>query len=324
MSDRPIIIKRVKKVAGGHHGGAWKIAYADFVTAMMAFFLLMWLLSSVNKAKLEGISEYFKTPLEVALQGGKEGRAQEIDRVYELKQLSGASEEKPPEDITKEEIAYLDALRKKLEELIETNELLRQFKDQLILDLTRDGLRIQIVDEKNRAMFDLGSAALKSYTVTILQEIGKVLNEVPNRISLAGHTDSKPYPGRERGYSNWELSSDRANASRREMINGGLGENKVVRVVGLSDAVLFDKSDPLNSINRRMSILVMTKAAEQKIYEDGGILNINTIDNFKDMFQPPAEEANLDTGSTTSDVDPNAAPATPPTNTDTTVTTDAK
>ncbi|MGF1546545.1 MAG: flagellar motor protein MotB [Thiotrichales bacterium] len=288
MSERPIIIKRIKKVAGGHHGGAWKIAYADFVTAMMAFFLLMWLLSSVNKAKLEGISEYFTTPLEVALQGGKEGRAQEIDRLFELKQLSAESEEKPPE-IDQAEIKQLQELKEKLEELIETSALLRQFKDQLILDLTRDGLRIQIVDEQNRAMFDLGSAVLKPYTVTILHEIGKALNEVPNRISLAGHTDSKPFPGRERGYSNWELSSDRANASRREMINGGLAENKVVRVVGLSDAVLFDKGNPLDSINRRMSILVMTKAAEQKIYEDGGILNVTSIAGFQGIFQAPGE-----------------------------------
>ncbi len=290
MSEgRPIIVKKVKKVAGGHHGGAWKIAYADFVTAMMAFFLLMWLLSSVNKAKLQGISEYFRTPLVEVLQGGKEGKAEETEKLVK-KQLAGTADEKEMELIDQAELEQLKELKKKLEELIETNALLKQFKNQLLLDITKEGLRIQIVDDQNRPMFDLGSAVLKPYTVTILREIGKLLNEVPNRVNLAGHTDGKAYSGGQRGYSNWELSSDRANASRRELIAGGLAEDKVVRITGLADAVLFDKENPLNPINRRISIVVMNKVAVDAIYEVGAATTINSAEGVRSALAPAAED----------------------------------
>jgi chemotaxis protein MotB len=138
-----------------------------------------------------------------------------------------------------------------------------------LIDITSDGLRIQIVDEKNRPMFELGRADLLPHTRDILHEIGKVLNDVPNRVSLSGHTDATPYYGGERGYSNWELSADRANASRRELVAGGMREDKIIRVVGLSAAVPFDKNDPLNPINRRISVIVMKKHAEEAITNDG-------------------------------------------------------
>jgi chemotaxis protein MotB len=292
---RPIVIKRVKKVVGGHHGGAWKIAYADFVTAMMAFFLLMWLLGSTSKGDLNGISEYFKTPLYVALMGGTgsgdsssiiKGGGQDLTR-SEGQVKSG---ELPPEKkvinlkAAREEFLRLERIKEleklkelkfNIEQVIDKDPKLKKFKNQILLDLTSEGLRVQIVDEKNRPMFQSGSADLEPYTKDILHEIGKMLNEMPNKVSLSGHTDAQPYVTSDRKYSNWELSADRANASRRELIKGGLVEEKIVRVVGLSSAVLFDKEQPLNPINRRISIIVMNKRAEEAAQKDGGSVDID-------------------------------------------------
>jgi len=288
MSDdtqRPIIVKRIKKSAHGHHGGAWKIAYADFVTAMMAFFLLMWLLGSTTKGDLEGIAAYFKTPLKVALAGGSgsgdsssilKGGGQDMSRIAGQVKRGEVQEKKKVLNIhaAKAEIARLEKaklgeLKSRLDKAIEASPTLKQFRKQLLLDITSEGLRIQIVDAQNRPMFASGSAVMKPYAQEILHEIGKVLNEVPNRINLSGHTDATPYSGGEGGYSNWELSADRANSSRRELIAGGMDDSKILRVVGLSSAVLFDKTDPLNPINRRISIIVMNKQTEEAIRQDG-------------------------------------------------------
>jgi chemotaxis protein MotB len=294
-NKRPIVIKRIKKVAGGHHGGAWKIAYADFVTAMMAFFLLMWLLGSTSKGDLEGISEYFKTPLKVALMGGSgsgdsssiikgggkdltrsEGQVKsgELDPEKKIINLKAANEERIRME-TKQEIDKLKDLKSKIEAAIENNKKLKEFKKQILLDLTTEGLRIQIVDEKNRPMFRSGSAQLEDYTRDILREIGLMLNDMPNKISLSGHTDATAYATAGGRYSNWELSADRANASRRELITGGLVDEKIVRVVGLSSAVLFDKDQPQNPINRRISIIVMNKKAEEAAQQDGGTVQLD-------------------------------------------------
>ena len=290
---RPIIVKRIKKVAGGHHGGAWKIAYADFVTAMMAFFLLMWLLGSTAKGDLQGIAEYFQTPLKVAMSGGdgsgdsssvikgggtdlssrtgqvKKGDIEAVKRTFNLQRAEAA--------IARADADRLKELKEKIEAIIESSPTLKAFKNQLLLDITTEGLRIQLVDEKNRPMFALARAELQPYTKEILSEIGMALNEVPNRISLSGHTDAAPYGKGEAGYSNWELSADRANASRRELIYGGMDEKKVLRVVGLSSSVLFDKNDPLNPINRRISIIVMNKKTEKIVSQDGGEIEVNNL-----------------------------------------------
>jgi chemotaxis protein MotB len=287
---RPIIVKRIKKTAAGHHGGAWKIAYADFVTAMMAFFLLMWLLGSDAKGNLSGIAEYFKTPLKVAMAGGdgsgdsssilkgggkdltsrdgqqKKGDIETAKKTFTLQAAEAAR--------AKSDAERLKALKEKIEAVIESSPTLKLYKKQLLLDLTSEGLRIQIVDEKNRPMFASAKADLQSYTRDILHEIGFALNDVPNRISLSGHTDASPYGSGEQGYSNWELSADRANSSRRELIYGGMDETKVLRVVGLSSSVLFDKSDPFNPINRRISIIVMNKKAEITASQDGGTIDV--------------------------------------------------
>lgn len=289
LAQRPIVIKRIKKAAGGHHGGAWKIAYADFVTAMMAFFLLMWLLGSSTKAQLEGISDYFKTPLKVAMSGGSgsgdsssviKGGGMDFTR-QEGQVQKGVIKEQKIDNETKKilreraELIKLEGLKKKIEQAIEANPALKKFENQLLLDITTDGLRIQIVDEQNRPMFALGKAELQLYTKTILREIGKMLNDVSNKISLSGHTDGKPFPSGDKGFSNWELSADRANASRRELVAGGMDTNKVLQVVGLSSAVLFDKNNPLNPINRRISIVVMNEKAEKAVTMDNPTVDID-------------------------------------------------
>lgn len=259
MSDdtqQPIVVKRIKKGGGGHHGGAWKIAYADFVTAMMAFFLLMWLLGSTTKGDLKGIADYFNTPLKVALMGGsgsgdsssilqgggtdltrsngqvKQGEVESKKSTINLQALKADKDAKQARaEAEAMERARLSELKGQIEALVEASPALRPFKNQLLLDITSEGLRIQIVDEKNRPMFDSASAELKPYTRDILHEIGRVLNQVDNRVSLSGHTDATQYAGGDRGFSNWELSASRANASRRELIVGGMDDRKVVRVV---------------------------------------------------------------------------------------------
>jgi chemotaxis protein MotB len=285
-APRPIIVKRIKKSGGGHHGGAWKIAYADFVTAMMAFFLLMWLLGSTTKGDLQGIAEYFQTPLKVAMSGGsgsgdsssviKGGGKDLTKQVGQINKADNPTQKKTYDlkaaqaDIERLEASRLKALKARIEAAIDANPMLKQFKKQLLLDITTEGLRIQIVDEKNRPMFALSKATLEPYTKDILHDIGHTLNDVPNKISLSGHTDASPYSGGGTGYSNWELSADRANASRRELIAGGMDEGKILRVVGLASAVPIDKNDPLNPINRRISIIVMNKKTEDSITKEGG------------------------------------------------------
>ena len=288
-SQQPIVIKKIKKVVGGGHGGAWKIAYADFVTAMMAFFLLMWLLGSVEGGKLKGIAEYFQTPLQVAMGQPGTGDASNIiqgggkDLTRDTGQVEKGAAQSTIDSVAKaersrQEMVLLKQLKGKIEKAIEKNPALRKFKKQLLLDITSEGLRIQIVDARNRPMFASGSANVKPYTRTILHEIGQSLNDVPNKISVEGHTDATPFPRSKKNYSNWELSADRANASRRELVAGQMNPQKVIRVVGLASSVLINRNEPFNAINRRISITVLNKAAEREITKGGNrkALTFNT------------------------------------------------
>jgi len=284
-AQRPIVIKRIKKVAAGHHGGAWKIAYADFVTAMMAFFLLMWLLGSTTKGDLQGIADYFRTPLAVALSGGSgsgdsssvvNGGGTDLTRAYgQVKQGENPLERRrlnlqaAKAEIEREERIKLEKLKGAFERVLDANPQLAAVRGQIRMNITEEGLRIQIVDEQNRPMFDSGSARLKDYTRAILRDIASVLNDVNNRIALSGHTDATPYSSGERGYSNWELSAERANASRRELIAGGLQEDKVLRVVGLAASVPLVPADPFDPTNRYISIVILNKRTEEA-YRSGG------------------------------------------------------
>ena len=280
---QPIIIKRIKK--GGHaaHGGAWKIAYADFVTAMMAFFLLMWLLGSTTEGDKKGIADYFASPLKVALLNGGSGAGdashvikgggQDLTRsTGQVKAGETAAERKTVNlkalkaEQVRAEAARLEDLMKKVEEKIAGSDKLAALKSQLRLDMTRDGMRIQIVDEEGRPMFDSGSAVVRPGMRELLREIGGVLAAVPNHLTLEGHTDAMPFPGGDRGYSNWELSADRANASRREMVAGGLPDDRTLRVQGLASSMPFDRKEPMAPTNRRISIIVMNRDAEDRMF----------------------------------------------------------
>ncbi len=279
---QPIIVKRIKKSGHAAHGGAWKIAYADFVTAMMAFFLLMWLLGSTAKGDLNGIAAHFTMPMKVALMGG-DGAGNSTSIISgggkDLSMASGQKnkadnekrdtkkmtyEERKAEN-AKQDAARIAALAQKIQELIVQNPKLAEFGSQIKMEITPDGLQIQLVDEQNRPMFDSGSALVKPYMRDILREIGTALNGVENRVSLSGHTDASPYGNGDRGYGNWELSADRANASRRELVVAGMPDAKLARVVGLASSSLMDPDNPVSPVNRRITILVLTREAESRL-----------------------------------------------------------
>ena len=305
---QPIIVKKVKK--GGHavHGGAWKIAYAVFVTAMMAFFLLMWLLGSTSEGDKKGLSDYFTAPLKVAMQGGSGagasnsvlngGGADLTKNSGQNKRGEGADPvaKKMASDAMRAELAKQDAkkmagLAAKISSVISNSPKLAEFASQIRLQTTPDGLQIQIVDDQNRPMFDSGSALVKPYMRDILREIGNALNGVDNKISLDGHTDRSPYGNGERGYSNWELSADRANSTRRELAAAGMPDDKLARVTGLASSNLLVPDDPLNPTNRRISIIVMTREAEERLLGGGRSAVAPTAEAEAPVEQPVAKRA---------------------------------
>jgi len=302
-----IVVRRVKRVEAAHHGGAWKVAYADFVTAMMAFFLVMWLVGTSTKVQRGAIAEYFKNP---SMQAGRSmlpsesmGPGGAANSMIQLSAVTtpsngdtGSQLSKPeptPDEIERlareQERKSLEALMQNLKEAIDKSQALEPFKDQLLLDITPEGLRIQIVDKQSRPMFDLGSTTLKPYTSEILHELASFINSVPNRVSISGHTDIAPYAGGD-GYTNWELSSSRANAARRALVGGGMAENKVALVVGLADSVLFDKANPRNPINRRISIVVMNQAAMKAVLEPDAAVEsaVPAAGSAAPVVDPPA------------------------------------
>jgi chemotaxis protein MotB len=279
-NNQPIIVKRIKKVAGGHHGGAWKIAFADFATAMMAFFLVMWLMTVATPEQKKLISGYFQDPV-----GFSESASPHVidlggtptpspDRTLNDEPQD---EQTPAEDaqadvdkLQAESIAEevererLELLLQELQTKVEENPQLQNFKDQILFEITQDGLRIQIMDAENRPMFASGSARLQPYFEDILLAMTETISAVPNKISVSGHTDAQPFVGRG-GYGNWELSADRANAARRVLIAGGYDDGQVARVVGYASSALFDRDEPLNPINRRIDIVVLTRKAQRAI-----------------------------------------------------------
>ncbi len=280
---QPIIIKRVRKGGHGHHGGAWKIAYADFVTAMMAFFLLMWLLGSTTEGDKKGIADYFSSPLKIALLSSGSGAGdashvirgggQDLTRSTGQVKRGDVNHERSTinlhqlkEQQRRAEVARLEDLKTRVERKIESHARLSALSPQILLDMTADGLRIQIVDAEGRPMFASGSAVVQPHMRELLQEIGGLLAEVPNRLTLEGHTDALPFAGGGLGYSNWELSADRANASRRELLAGRLPDDQVLRVQGLAASQPFDRLDARAPANRRISIIVMTREAEERLF----------------------------------------------------------
>ncbi|WP_431025834.1 flagellar motor protein MotB [Halomonas sp. H5] len=282
---RPIIIRR-KKVVRSHHGGAWKIALADFMTALMALFLVLWILSSSSREELEAVAEYFRTPLTTAIAGGDRTTSSdsaipgggpdpahaEGERArIELRDQSRPTVE--PERLRQraEERRRLRELQRRIEAAIQAHPELRLLRDQMHLDLTQEGLRIQLVDSERRPMFELGSDRVAPYMRELLRTIAPLLNELPNRLSISGHTDSVPYAGGYRGYSNWELSGDRANASRRELVAGGLEADRLLRVAGLADRVPMEDTEPDDAMNRRISLVVLDEWSAEQILSQGQV-----------------------------------------------------
>jgi chemotaxis protein MotB len=335
-SQQPIVIKRIKKGGGGAHGGAWKIAYADFVTAMMAFFLLMWLLGSTTKGDLKGIADFFQAPLRLSLNGGPgtgasasplEGGGSDLTKTvgdnarsdFKQKRIMSKIIVTPPDQQQQQDTKYpknqvkestvqashnaqeaekvervrLEELKERIEVIIEASPELRQFKNQLLLDMTPDGLRVQIVDEQNRPMFDNASADLKPYTRVILRALGAELNRFGSPLSISGHTDAAQYAGSAAGFSNWELSANRANAARRELIVGGLNKDKIIRVLGQASIIPLDRNDPFSAANRRISIVVLNTRAEENIMREGMPAEESTTSTPSEPPTPSTPRINL-------------------------------
>jgi len=330
-TTQPIIIKR-KKVAGhGHHGGSWKVAYADFVTAMMAFFLLLWILASASEVELRAIQGYFMKPAGVIVgEGGgmdapgqgligdgganlgavnlenpltqaeakdapiemqnEEQPAIELDidsgpSESEAADLDSATDEQIQEEHQEREQIELGKLEQMLKKELENNNSpFVKLKDQIVIDQTALGLRIQIVDKKARPMFPLGSDMLEVHAEEVLLALAPHLDTVPNRISIDGHTDALAF-SRGAQFSNWELSAARANAARRALIDGGTPQEKILTVQGFGSSVPRDQTDPEAPENRRIVIMVLKQEIEQALRGDDGV----SAKSFVRAAQPDPE-----------------------------------
>lgn len=272
---RRIVIKRPRKVVHGHQAGSWKIALADFMTALMALFLVLWLLATASPQELQGIAEYFRTPLTVAMAGGDRDTAStsaipgggpdpahsegEVARVDLRQQTRSADKRRELVD-----------LRERLEAVIAADPDLQAIREQIQLEMTQEGLRIQLVDTDRRPMFELGSDRVAPYMRDLLRAIAPLLNDVPNNLSIHGHTDSLPFVGGGEDYTNWELSTDRANASRRELVAGGLEDGKLLRVAGMADRVTVPGTEPGDPVNRRITLVVLTREAADNMRARSG------------------------------------------------------
>lgn len=300
---RPLIVRKVRRYTIEEHGGSWKVAYADFATAMMAFFLLMWVIGATTKEQKQAISEYFNDPGGAVIGVGG-ANASIIDmqapKVPELGDQLPTPEtfEKPEEE--QEGIVHrgaldadqvvaladmiererLDKLKSNLEEEVETNPTFKTYKDQIYIDIVPDGLRIQVLDKENRAMFDSGGQEPKAHTRAMFVALARLISKVPNKVSITGHTDALPFVDRD-DYSNWELSSDRANAARRALQSGGLPPSAVAKVEGFGASVLYDRENPNNPINRRIDIIVLKQSALDELNN-----NVKQIKEATDPSSP--------------------------------------
>jgi chemotaxis protein MotB len=285
--EQPVIIKKIIKKGGhAHHGGAWKLAYADFVTAMMAFFLLMWLLGATDEKTRKGISEYFQDPYE----------ASRIDKgqIPTLEEIAPTEIDRQTDE---NDQLKLEMLKEKIQDMIDANPKLAEVKDQIKLETTPEGLRVQIIDNKNMPMFKLASSETEPQIRLILRAMAPVINKLPNKITINGHTDARPFPGKRKGYTNWELSSDRANAARYELNDGGLAEEKILRVTGLSASIPYNPANPDDPMNRRISIIVMNKKTEQHILQEAGNKPATAVNNTASPDDPMIKQPDTETES---------------------------
>jgi len=242
----PIIVKKIKKHAGGH-GGAWKVAYADFVTAMMALFIVLWVLGQDNSVK-EAVAHYFKSPVGFS-NGGKnilQGHSNEILNI------SGKGSTDKKENDREE----LKKMGEKILSELDANPDFHNLMDQIKVEFVDEGMRIELIDSQNYVFFEIGTSTFKEAAKKLLEKITLQLMKIPNMIVIEGHTDSRPYSGTNPGFSNFELSSDRANNARRIIVEAGLNTNRIDEVRGYADKRLKDLKDPYNTVNRRISIII--------------------------------------------------------------------
>ncbi|XKE45412.1 flagellar motor protein MotB [Halomonas organivorans] len=296
---RPIVIRR-KKVVKAHHGGSWKIALADFMTALMALFLVLWILSQAGGAERQQVAEYFSTPLLTAIAGGDSQAMSENvipgggpDPVFadgERARIDLRQRTRPSE---RQRRAFRD-LQERIEAAIEADPDLKELRDQLRFDMTPEGLRIQLLDTEQRPMFELGSDQVAPYMRDLLRLIAPLLNELPNDLSISGHTDSLAYLNGYRGYSNWELSTDRANASRRELVAGGLDPGKLLRVAGFADQVVMPDTESSDPINRRIELLVLFEEVAERIRSPRIVDGVGLPSTLGRGNRPPSGTAPLE------------------------------
>ena len=272
-SKRPIIIKKIKKGGHGHHGGAWKVAYADFVTAMMAFFLLLWLLSSASKETLQGLSEYF-TPTQglkdsqgIGFEGGatpiKDGISKSLKSnpgVVTGYTPTGAANDEPesksPMEAEKEDNLFKMGAEA-VNQAFNQEASLQQYSQNVSVTQTAEGLRIDITDTDKFSMFERSSASLTDHGRTILARMATLMEKMPNFIAIYGHTDASPAETGKIDYSNWELSADRAQAARRFLTKSGVDPGRTKKVTGMADRELFTPSEPRGAKNRRIAIVML-------------------------------------------------------------------
>ncbi|HKP22353.1 MAG TPA: flagellar motor protein MotB [Dongiaceae bacterium] len=343
--ERPIIVKKIKKVAGGHHGGAWKVAYADFVTAMMAFFLLLWLLNAVTEEQKKGIAAYFRPTLAVQntsatftiltgqaqpmddMSGGSSQDSEEQSEEQAMQQAPATGEgdrpqqlegespdigagnepqpgtgDKPqpgkgdkPVDLEEAEATVAANEQKQLEQIkeginnaIKDDPELKELEKNLKIDQTEDGIRIQLLDQEKVSMFPSGSAAMNPRSKELLEKVAEVVKTLPNKIEISGHTDAKPYAGGD-NYTNWELSADRANASRRVLVGAGISADRLTMIKGRADTDPFVKTDPFDPQNRRISIVLLREKKPEPTPSEGGAIKPAPVPEPTSRSGPPAE-----------------------------------
>lgn len=264
---RTIVIKRVKKGGHGHHGGAWKVAYADFVTAMMAFFLLMWLLQTASQEQKEAISYYFTTGSsgkgagDSIVTGGLES-LETVEKPYAMPFVGfdGSSEfpdfSEPREILVKKEKEAFDRVRIALQEAMMSDPTLLELHDSLVVTEVKDGLQIQLIDQLNKPIFESGSAKMTPNGARLSNLLARVLKQMQNEMVIEGHTDSVPYAVHGKAYTNWELSSDRALAVRRMLVAQGVSADRIVSVTGRAATQPYLTEDPKAPQNRRIVIVL--------------------------------------------------------------------
>jgi chemotaxis protein MotB len=335
--ERPIIVKKIKKIQGGHHGGAWKVAYADFVTAMMAFFLLLWLLNAVTEEQKKGIAAYFRPTLAVQntsatftiltgqtqpmddMSGGASQNSEEAEEDQAMQQapatgegdrpqtydgdqpdIGTGSEPEPgagdkPVDLAEAEKTVAANEQKQLEQIkediknaISEDPELRELEKNLKIDQTEDGIRIQLLDQEKISMFPSGSAVMNPRSKELLEKVAEVVRALPNKIEISGHTDAQPYAGGE-NYTNWELSADRANASRRVLVGAGISADRLTMIRGRADTDPFVKADPFDPQNRRISIVLLRAQKPVPPAGDGTAVIPKPVPEPTMRSGPPAE-----------------------------------